>query len=90
MYDAEALPYLYVRVGVLVSENRRGGAFNVEVVFKKYLRDGVSEQNGFAVTWDTGSHGTHGGNAGYILQSVSEHLDRFVLEYLRVNEAACR
>ena len=86
MYDAAARPYLYVRVGVLVSENRRGGAFNVEVVFKKYLRDGVSEQNGFAVTWDTGSYGTHSGNAGFILQSLSEHLDRFVLEYLRVNE----
>ena len=89
LYDAEALPYLYVRVGVLVSENRRSGAYTVEVVFKKYLRDGVSEQNGFAATWNTGSYGTHSGNAGFILQSMSEHLDRFVLEYLRVNEVAC-
>ena len=39
--------------------------------------------------WNTTSYGTHSGNAGFILQSVSEHLDRFVLEYLRVNEAAC-
>ena len=49
----------------------------------------VSDQNGFAATWDTTSYGTHGGNAGLILQFVSEHLDRFVLEYLRVNEVAC-
>ena len=88
MYDAAALPYfLYVRVGV---QNRRGGAYNIEVSFSKYLRDGVSDQNGFAATWDTGSYGTYGGDAGFILQSVSEHLDRFVLEYLRVNETACR
>ena len=57
--------------------------------FNKSLLDGVWELDGFASTWDIGSFGTHGGNAGYILQSVSEHLDRFVLEYLRVNEAAC-
>ena len=90
LYDAEARPYLYVRVGVLVSENRRGGAYSIEVSFQKYLRDGVSDRNGFAATRDIGSYGTHGGDAGFILQSVSEHLDRFVLEYLRVNETACR
>ena len=89
LYDAAARPYLYVRVTVVVSENRRSGAYDIEVFFKKYLRDGVSDQNGFAVTWDTGNVGTHGGNAGFILQHLSEHLDRFVLEYLRVNEAAC-
>ena len=91
LYGEAALRvYLYVRVGVLVSENRRSGAFNVEVVFKKYLRDGVSEQNGYAATWEAGHYGTHGGDAGYIMQIVSEHLDRFILEYLRVNETACR
>ena len=89
LYDAAALPYLYVRVAVLVSENRRGGAYSIEVSFKKYLHDGVADQNGFAATWDTGSFGTHSGNAGFILQAVSEDLDNFVLDYLRVNETAC-
>ena len=84
LYDAAALPYLYVRVGVF------GGAFHIKVSFKKRLRDDVSEKNGIAETWDTGSLGTHGGDAGFILQGVSEHLDRFVLEYLRVNETVCR
>ena len=41
LYDAAALPYLYVNVGVTVSENRRGGAFLVDVSFNKYLRDGA-------------------------------------------------
>ena len=89
LYAAAARPYLYVRVGVLVSENRRGGAHNIEVSFMKYLRDSVSEQNGMAQTWNTGGFGTHSGNAGFLLQQLSEYLDRFVLEYLRVNEAAC-
>ena len=90
LYDAAALPYLYVRVGVFVSENRRGGTYSIDVSFQKYLRDGVSDQNGFAATWDIGSYGTHSGDAGVILQYVSEYLDRFVLEYLRVNETVCR
>ena len=78
-----ASTYLYVRVGVV------GRAFSTEVSFKKSLYDAVSDRHGFAATWDTGSDGTHGGDAGYILQFVSEGLDRFVLEYLCVNEAAC-
>ena len=90
LYDAAARPYLYVRVGVLVSENRSGGAYSIGIFFKKYLGDGVSEQSGLAATWETGNYGTHGGDAGYIMQIVSEYLDRFILEYLRVNETACR
>ena len=92
LYGA-ALPftsYLYVRVSVLVSESGRGGAFNIEVSFNRYLFDGVLGRNGFAATWDTGSLGMHDGDAGFILQYVSEYLDRFVLEYLRVNETACQ
>ena len=96
MYDAAASTHLYVRVGVLVLENRTG-AFNVEMSFNKYLREDVpeywrnemSDLKVMASTWDNGGIGTHGGDASFILQSVSEYLDRFVLEYLRVNEAAC-
>ena len=83
-WKPEGSSNLYVRVGVF------GGAFHIKVSFKKRLRDDVSEKNGIAETWDTGSLGTHGGNGGFILQGVSEHLDRFVLEYLRVNETVCR
>ena len=75
---------------MLVSENRSGGAYSIGIFFKKYLGDGVSEQSGLAATWETGHYGTHGGDAGYIMQIVSEYLDRFILEYLRVNETACR
>ena len=78
--------YLYVRVNVV------GGAFSHEVQFRKRLYDpvlGLSGTPGTATTWEAGVTGTHGGDAGYILQSLSEHMDRFLLEYLRVNEEAC-
>ena len=40
------------------------------------------------MTWDSGSAGTHGGNAGFVVQDALEHVDRFIVEYPRVNEAA--
>ena len=89
LYNEAAHLYLYVRVGVLVSENLHAGAYSVRVSFNKYLNDGALDLNGFAETWNSGSYGTHVGDAGYILQSLSEHLDKFILEYLRVNEDAC-
>ena len=45
--------------------------------------------NFLADTWKRGGAGTHGGDAGFIMQSLSEKIDEFVLEYLRVNEEAC-
>ncbi len=82
--------FLHVSVSVLASENRRGGALTIEVLFRKHLRDIVSDRIGYATTWESGNYGMHSGDAGFILQAVSEHLDRFLLEYLRVNETACR
>ena len=40
-------------------------------------------------TWESLGFGTHGGDAGFIMQGLSEDLDKFVLEYLRVNENYC-
>lgn len=88
LFDEDARPYLYVNIGVLVSKNS-AGAFDIQVSFKKELYDSISDLSYHATTWQTGSYGTHGGDAGFIMQSLSEKLDRFVLEYLRVNETAC-
>ena len=84
------LPYVQVSIGVLVSENRRGGAFVVEVSLHKHVHDVVSDHYEYAVTWSTWNYGIHTGDADYILQAAPERLDRFILEYLRVNETACR
>ena len=75
--------YLYVRVSVV------GGAFAMRLEFKKRVSDSLSGESFLAGTWNSGVTGTHGRDADYILQGLSEWLDRFVLEYLRVNEAAC-
>ena len=76
-------PYLYVRVSVV------SVAFNTEVQFNKYLFDPISEISGYAPTWDSGQTGTHGQNASFILQVLSEEVDKFIDEYLRVNAEAC-
>ena len=89
LYDAEAEPYLYVRVGVLLAENRRTGAYSIEVSYNKLLFDPRLVESNLAETWDLGSYGMHGADANYVLQSLSEHLDGFILEYLRINEDSC-
>ena len=83
------LPFLEVAIGVPFSEDRRSGAFVVYVSFYKYLHDDASDSAWYAETWATASYG-NSGDADYILQTVSEQLDQFILEYLRVNETACR
>ena len=83
LYDARALPYLYVNVNVV------GRGFSWGMDYKKLVYDAVSDETFYATTWNIGSAGTHGRDAGFILQGLSEHLDRFILEYLRVNEHAC-
>ena len=74
--------YLYVNVNVF------GPAFNISLEYKKLVSDefGVA---GLAPSWDSGGTGTHGKNAGYIVSSLSQYLDRFLAAYLRVNEEAC-
>ena len=84
IYDPEGLAYLDVRASVV------GPAFHVSVEFRKRLRDPASGEEGLAATWISGSTGTHGGDSDYILASISEHADRFVRQYLRVNAAACK
>ena len=75
--------YLYVNVLVV------GDAFGCTVGYYKRLHDEKSGTSHFAQTWYTGRIGTHGRDAGYILQLFSEQVDKFIVEYLRVNEGAC-
>ena len=57
--------------------------------FQKRVQDNFSNVYGFTPTWNTGSMGTHGFSSGYIISSVSEHVDQFITEFLKVNEKAC-
>ena len=75
-----------------------GPAFYVEVSFERFVEvwspfkvkpKEMDPLLGFASTWDSGSIGTHGNSAAFILSGVSRHTDRFIDEYLRVNADAC-
>ena len=74
---------LYIQISVL------GAAFSISVEHKKLVFDRVSGETTFATTWSSGSIGTHERGAGFILQSLARHLDRFLAAYLRVNEEDC-
>ena len=54
----------------------------------------VVGRRGSAVTWrgaeSTGLHGGGDSGGNFILASVSEKVDAFLVEYLRANEEACR
>ena len=72
-----------------VSAEVVGSAFLVQVELLKTLSDPASGSKFDAGTWESGSLGTHGGNSGYIVQLVAEELDKFLVEYLRVNDKDC-
>ena len=59
-----------------------------ELNFYRPVNEPVSGLRWIAGTWEHSSTGTSS-DAGYIIQGVSEHLDKFILDYLRVNEAWC-
>ena len=83
LYDPKARSYLYVNVNVV------GRAYSISVEYRKWLYDPASGEEGMATAWDEGSTGTHGRDANYISSAVSEHIDAFLVEYLRVNEEDC-
>ena len=66
-----------------------GHAFSVTIIFDKPLYDADTNTSFYATTWQSGSTGTHGSDSGFILQALSKHIDKFLVEYLRVNEKAC-
>ena len=83
IYDANASSSLYVQVSVVRA------AFSIKMSYYKPMTDQASGATFSATSWDTGSTGTHGRNSGYILSAVSEHMDKFIDDYLRVNSDAC-
>ena len=58
-------------------------------MFNKIVMDPLTDLTLFTATWETQSFGTISSDAAFILQDLSERLDLFVLEYVRVNEDAC-
>ena len=78
-------PYHHLYINVNVD----GRGLSISLRFKKIVHDPLSGNTGVATTWNTGGAGTHGGNANYILSLLSQYMDEFLVEFLRVNEKAC-
>ena len=83
LYDADAGPKFYLNVNVV------GRSFSLALKYRKVVYDPISAELGYATTWEIGGAGTHGGDAAYVLSGLAGHMDRFLVEYLRVNESAC-
>ena len=85
IYDrVEGEPHLYVNVNVV------GVSFSYSVELKQSLINPEQGIDGIASTWNTGGLGTHGGSLGYILQVIGQATDRFIDEYLEINESDCK
>ena len=76
-------PLLYVSVSVV------GSSFNTSLHYNKQFIDLASGISSTAITWFISSTGVHGQDSAYIVSSLSGPLDKFITEYLRVNESAC-
>ena len=83
LYDPEKLNDLRIAVQAL------GRAFHISFAFRKMVQDVVSKESWWTTTWENASLGTHDGDANFILSSVSQQMDEFLVDYLRVNEDAC-
>ena len=87
LYNADpGTPFLFVRVNVV------GVAFHVSVDYIKWVEDSASGVSRPARTWERLSTGTHrldASYASYILSELSQKVDEFIDEYLRVNGASC-
>ena len=63
--------YLFLHAHVNVGQQ----AFSIDVGFNKMVQDVLSGHIMNSNTWEEGEFGTHGGDAGYIVQGVSEYLE---------------
>ena len=75
--------FLYININVMEK------VFNIGLSFNKELLDLATGLTSSGSTWRADTLGTHGTGASFILSALSELVDQFLVEYLRVNERAC-
>ena len=85
LFDQESGPFLAINVDLPEDRN----LFSYDLSFLKWMTDDVTKDMGLVGRWETSRFGTHGNDAGFILQGISELMDSFINEYLRINEPAC-
>lgn len=67
-----------------------GDAFRMGVAYAKMVTDHATKLTDRTATWRWGATGTHAQRPDIIVTAASQGADRFIDEYLRVNESACR
>ena len=76
-----------VQLGVTADRFGNSASFQFNVrLWKKVLDMNTGLRYGSS-TWETRAHGR--GPPEYVRATLSKHIDRFLIAYLRVNEAAC-
>ena len=83
LYDAQGQQVLYIAVRV------HGYLARITLHYNKLLHDALTGGREYAPTWIDGSIGVYLGDTGSVVSELGLLLDRFLVEYLRVNEAAC-
>ena len=87
--EVQSGPQLFLYVNVDIG---KGGTFLVSLQLWKWLKDELRAIKGFwqATTWNTYAFGTYGQDPTTIVSLVSQLTDRFIDDYLRVNNSACK
>lgn len=71
-----------------VNANAINRAFHVSIQYWKAVTDRHGRSN-YGTTWNTATTGVHGESSAYIVSALSEQLDMFLADYLRVNAEDC-
>ena len=60
------------------------------VEFRKRILDRFTDYSGLALTWRTGVFVRHENRPELIMSHITRLMDKFLVEFLRVNDEACR
>lgn len=89
LYDLNVGPYLLVTVDLVAEEfPSEMNIFTVSAEFRKWMLDELTGHTMLSGRWEVQNFGQTD-DAGFILQIISEQMDRFINDYLRVNGPAC-
>ena len=84
--DGDASRILALTINILNDEPGRQ-TYGLGFQYLKLMTDAASGEINLAISWDSGSVGY--GDHVFVLAKVSERIDEFIDEYLRVNADAC-
>ena len=88
LYDGDAVETLIVTLRAMNVPELVGGPFFAKVVFYKVMTDERTGVKLHAAAWEQLNYGAYA-HRDFILNTLVDQLDTFILEYLRVNAQEC-